>query len=147
MRGRVKRRRWNAARPDPWSSEMRKLSAIVIYTAAIAVGFKVSQVSSTTFAQASQDAPLIHVSSGFSFQSQVASFHRVDATQYDSAGEDISVGYNNEAVPIAATVYVYPAHARPLAQEFAARQKEVMHGHPGARLLSTGTAMLTPRQL
>lgn len=123
-----------------------RLISIIVCTAAFAVGSQGSPSATRVFVQATPGAPLVHVSSGFSFPSQIGSFQREQATQYDAAGEDISVGYNNRAIPIAATVYVYPARARPLAEEFASRQAEVMHGHMGAQLLSTATITVTPRQ-
>jgi hypothetical protein len=123
-----------------------RLILITVCSAAFAAGSQGSPAAAGAFTQATPSAPLVHSSSGFSFPSQIGSFQRERATQYDSAGEDISVGYNNPAIPIAATVYVYPARARPLAEEFASRQAEVMHGHIGAQLLSTATAAVTPRQ-
>jgi hypothetical protein len=51
-----------------------------------------------------------HNSSGYLFPIQVGAFQRADLFQYDSAGLDISAGYNN-ALPgclVALTIYIYP---------------------------------------
>ena len=51
-----------------------------------------------------------HIPSGFVFPTEVAAFQRVVLLQYDSAGLDISAGYNDALpnCPVALTIYVYP---------------------------------------
>ncbi len=87
------------------------------------------------------------------FPSTVGRLQRAAPHIYDTAGQDVSVGYNlaNGDTKIAGTVYVYPAppltsfdspdsvvadaRARLARAEFARREKEVTHAHPGAILL------------
>jgi hypothetical protein len=104
-------------------------------------------MTSDVFTQSTPQAPLIHQKSRFVFPIQVGSFRRERPTQYDQAGEDISVGYNNYSIPIAVTVYVYPAHARSLTAEFTSRQAEILHAHPGAQLVVTSNVTITPAKI
>jgi len=54
--------------------------------------------------------PLPHEASGFEFPEWYDGFQRVTAYQYDTAGLDVSIGYNDRRPDclIVATVYVYP---------------------------------------
>jgi hypothetical protein len=51
-----------------------------------------------------------HAPSGYVFPPQVEVFQRVAVLQYDTAGLDVSAGYNSSLpeCPIALTIYVYP---------------------------------------
>jgi hypothetical protein len=126
---------------------LQRYLVIIFLCYAILAGYKTVPAYSGTFTQLSPQAPLVHQSSGFSFPAQIGSFQREEATQYDRAGEDISVGYNNYTVPIVATVYVYPTNARSLATEFAARQAEVSQYHPATQLLGTSDVTVTPKHI
>jgi hypothetical protein len=101
------------------------------------------------FAPAAEGQPLVHVASGFSFPPRIGSFERdPDAViQYNDAGDDVSVGYRDFDSLILATLYVYPAQGRSLADEFAARQNELTEVHPDAKLIATGNAKVTPRRV
>jgi hypothetical protein len=51
-----------------------------------------------------------HAPSGYVFPLQVGAFQRVALLQYDTAGLDVSAGYNDAAAdcPVVLTIYVYP---------------------------------------
>jgi hypothetical protein len=53
----------------------------------------------------------VHKPSGFAFPATVDIFQRVELTRYDSAGLDVSAGYNSASTgcPIRLTIYVSPA--------------------------------------
>lgn len=51
----------------------------------------------------------VHSGTQFTFPESIGDFQRVEVTQYDDSGKDVSVGYNLDSPdPITATVYVYP---------------------------------------
>jgi hypothetical protein len=102
------------------------------------------QSAPTAFGPGATPDQLVHRASRFSFPSRVGSFVRERAIQYDSSGQNVSVGYN-AGLLIAATVYVYPAAGPPLGTEFASRRAEVSGGHPGASLVGQRTVTVTPR--
>ncbi|HEX8372591.1 MAG TPA: hypothetical protein VF585_07415 [Chthoniobacterales bacterium] len=104
------------------------------------------QTGPTAFVAGSTPDQLIHRASGFSFPPHVGAFARVDATQYDTTGQDVSVGYNS-GVLIAATVYVYPAGGRSLETEFASRRAEILASHSGASAIGQRTITVTPRRI
>lgn len=104
------------------------------------------------------DGPYIHGASGMTFPTAVGDFKRGRLFRYDTAGLDVSAGYNwlGPAGPIVATVYVYPAgpsaaeggappaaaRARWCADEFAARQHEIVAVHPDAKLIQERDILL-----
>ena len=50
-----------------------------------------------------------HPGTKITFPESIRDFHRVEVTQYDKSGKDVSVGYNLDSPDlITATVYVYP---------------------------------------
>ena len=93
---------------------------------------------------------LRHQPTGFEFAESYATFQRVTAYQYDTAGLDISVGYNDRAPTclVVATFYVYPTprmsfigaspnvvaslQERWLLTEFARSKAEIEATHPAA---------------
>jgi len=77
----------------------------------------------------------------------VAGFERGIPNQYDNAGRDVSVGYDFFDPRVVATFYVYPLEGLTQDQEFLRRQKEVMTMYPEAKLVSTGTANVTPKDI
>ncbi len=85
--------------------------------------------------------------SGFTFPTSVAGFDRGTTTQYDSAGKDVSVGYNMDLPPIKATVYVYEIPSRlpaeTLDKHFKFRKSEVKRSHPVVKLVSQGPTKQT----
>ncbi len=97
------------------------------------------------FSQASPDAPMVHVPSGFSFPAHIGAFERGQVIQYTQEGDDVSVGYDEAQSGIVATLYVYPTHGRSLAEEFSGRQQEVNGSYTKVELISTGKAQVTPK--
>lgn len=95
----------------------------------------------------------IHTASGMAFPSKVGNFQRGAVRRYDAEGLDVSAGYDliTPSGAVAATVYVYPApslvsigsppevvasaRARLSQNEFETRKQEILHVHPGARLI------------
>jgi hypothetical protein len=50
-----------------------------------------------------------HSGTEFTFPESIGDFERVEVTEYDKSGKDVSVGYNLDSADlITATVYVYP---------------------------------------
>jgi radical SAM superfamily enzyme with C-terminal helix-hairpin-helix motif len=82
--------------------------------------------------------PYVHAPSGFRFPPDVGTFTRVTAFRYDDRGENVSVGYNDFALRVIFTVYVYPDSNRPLAAHFEQVKREVAQAHPDAQLLESG---------
>jgi hypothetical protein len=97
---------------------------------------------------------LQHAPSGMVFPAVCGEFVRAATRDYDATGRDISVGYNLTvaAVPIAATVYVYPsppvrsvgsprrvtgtAKQQLAAAEFERAKREIMQAHEATVLLA-----------
>ena len=92
----------------------------------------------------------LHSYSKFSFPNRIETFQFVESHEFDRYGKDISVGYNSP-LPVAATVYVYPAAKNfsllpslPLPNvsdalidhELEERKLEIARSHPDARLIS-----------
>ena len=95
----------------------------------------------------------IHPASRITLPESVGGFQRDVVLRYDAEGLDISAAYNclNALHPMAATVYVYPApslvsigsppeviagaRAQLTENEFENRKQEILHAHPGARLI------------
>ena len=102
-----------------------------------------------------------HGATGFAFPESYGNFQRVTAYQYDSAGLDVGIGYNDRRSPclVVATFYVYPAPrmtfigASPsvvasleeswLQHEFARSKQEIEAAHPDLREPSV-QASVTP---
>jgi hypothetical protein len=94
---------------------------------------------------------LQHDPSGFAFPEWYGNFQRVTAYRYDTAGLDVSIGYNDRSLAclIVATFYVYPAprmsfigaapsvvaslQERWLRDEFARSRAEIEAVHPSLR--------------
>ena len=93
------------------------LTVVAVATLAGLAGCPVTQInrlpSSSPLAQATS-IPAVgdfkHGPSGFSFPDRVGVFQRVDLLRYDSAGLDVSAGYNDELPNclVALTTYVFP---------------------------------------
>lgn len=101
------------------------------------------------FAPAADGQTLVHIASGFAFPPRIGGFELdPDAVvQYSDAGDDVSVGYRDFDSLILATLYVYPAQGRSLAEEFAARQHELTEVHADAKLITSGSARVTPKHI
>jgi hypothetical protein len=95
-----------------------------------------------------------HTPSGYAFPSQVGAFQRVALLQYDTAGLDVSAGYN-AALPdclVVLTIYVYPTprmtfiganpdvvrsvEAQWLDTGYNEAKQQIVHAHPDAVLES-----------
>ena len=128
---------------------MKRIVLVVFLSIAALAASTTMSTASQVFLQRSADGALVHSSSGFVFPIEVGSFLRDRVTQYDQAGDDVSVGYNNVSVdsPVAATVYVYPARGGSLTGEFANRQSEVTQFHPDAKLVATSSVVIAPSQV
>ena len=95
----------------------------------------------------------VHPASKITLPESVAGFQRDAVLRYDAEGLDIGAAYNSPSAlhPMAVTVYVYPApslvsigspadvvagaRAQLTQNEFENRKQEVLHAHPGARLI------------
>jgi hypothetical protein len=82
--------------------------------------------------------PYVHAPSGFRFPPDVGTFTRVTAFRYDERGDNVSVGYNDFALKVIFTVYVYPSTNEPLPAHFERVKRDVVEAHPDARLLESG---------
>lgn len=96
--------------------------------------------SSTVSTDSSTDYKM--PASGFVFPLNVARLDRGETKQYDSAGQDVSVGYNSAHPDIKITTYVYiiPTRqpAETLSKHFLFCKSEVVRMRSSARLLSDG---------
>jgi hypothetical protein len=97
---------------------------------------------------------IMHDPSGMRFPDRVDDFRRGRMIRYDKEGRDVSAGYDsvNPAMPIVATVYVYPAppltsigssaeviasaRERLCQDEFRRRKAELVAYHADARLIA-----------
>jgi hypothetical protein len=80
-----------------------------------------------------------HSKAGFVMPEKIEGFQRVQVTQYDEPGANISAGYNSDPEggnrwPIVATLYVYPAPAEAdLDARFGAILRDIGEQHGGAK--------------
>lgn len=126
---------------------MKKYLISCVFFAVLLGGCATSPPASSTFTNASPLVPVVHQKSGFSFPVRVAGFQRGKTRQYDTVGEDVSVGYGNDVTNVYATVFVYPTHGRTLDVEFAARQAEVKQVNANAQLVAASKVKVTPKQI
>jgi hypothetical protein len=81
-------------------------------------------------------SPFTHPS-GFEMPVRRGPFERVELLQYDEAGVNLSAGYNavvgDPAVPVLATLYVYPRGRQDLDQHFEQVLGDVARHHDGVR--------------
>jgi hypothetical protein len=112
---------------------------LLITTLALLANIALTLPSRSAPFETMPDESVRHTISGFIFPKSIGVFGREKTTQYNEAGSDVSAGYN-AGILAAATVYVYPAPegggAKVLAGEYASKQREVLHGHQGAVLVS-----------
>lgn len=85
----------------------------------------------------------------FAFPPKIADFIREpDLTEFDPAGKDIGIGYNDILHNIAATVFVYPMAQEPpndtLKGHFEMCKKEVMDKHADVKLADQGKTTISP---
>jgi hypothetical protein len=88
--------------------------------------------------KADPDKTWVHAPSKWEFPVKVGEFQRISVYQYDENGRDVSVGYNQKALHITATAYVYPNGGTELAKHLEQVQAELMQVHPDAKLQSQG---------
>ena len=79
-----------------------------------------------------------HEPSGLFFPPDVGTFTRVSAFRYDDEGRNVSVGYQDAALKVILTAYVYPNAGLPLADHFEQVKRDVSQVHPQARVLGQG---------
>ena len=86
-----------------------------------------------------RDVPWRHESSGFVFPQDVVTFTRVSAFRYDDTGHNVSVGYNDRALRVVLTAYVYPnPQDHSLLRHFEQVKHDVQEVHPAAQVVSEG---------
>ncbi len=101
-----------------WVGALVLGGALAVLAAAL-LGLSLRASSTTQAGQPRTEPRTLHPAgdfkhpSGFPMPERVGPFQRVEVTQYDEAGLDLSAGYNRlpgggDPWPIAATVYVYP---------------------------------------
>ena len=108
-------------------------------------------------AEQSDSKNYIHIATKFSFPESVGTFRRGSIRKYDRDGKNVGVGYNCP-IPIASTVYVYPAPkdfsllpaqknsdvSRDLLEHhFKECKQEIFRAHPDAKLIEEGGFRLT----
>ena len=107
--------------------------------------------------------PLLHEASGLKFPESYDNFQRVTALRYDTAGLDVSIGYNDSWVncKISATFYIYPTPRMNfvgtppsvvssitqgwLNDEFGRSKDAIKHHHPSMKSMVVGS-VATPAQ-
>ena len=101
-----------------WAGALVLGGALAVLAAAL-LGLSLRASSTTQAGQPRTEPRTLHPTgdfkhpSGFPMPERVGPFQRVEVTQYDEAGLNLSAGYNRlpgegDPWPIAATVYVYP---------------------------------------
>jgi hypothetical protein len=80
----------------------------------------------------------VHEPSGFHFPPDVGTFTRVSGFRYDDEGQDVSVGYNDLALKVIVTAYVYPARGESLLKHFEHVKHDVRQIHPEVVALNEG---------
>jgi hypothetical protein len=101
-----------------WAGALALGGALAVLAAAL-LGLSLRASSTTQAGPPRAEPRTLHPTgdfkhpSGFPMPERVGPFQRVEVTQYDEAGLDLSAGYNRlpgegDPWPIAATVYVYP---------------------------------------
>jgi hypothetical protein len=137
-----------------WLARPAALAALLLVSAC--GGAEPPQATSVPALLPDQPKPLTvtggfrHAASGMQFPTDVGGFERVAVIQYDRDGLVVSAGYTTEApaVPIAATIYVYPpvpgAGTRDALcrREFAARVADILRTYPGATLIEQTDTVL-----
>jgi len=94
-----------------------------------------------------------HPDAGFPMPETAGPFRRVAVTQYDVAGRNLSAGYNlvpgeGHSLPIAATLYVYPARpGSDLDARFDALVRDIAASHGGATPEFRTNVLLSDRRL
>ncbi|WP_163836715.1 hypothetical protein [Spartinivicinus ruber] len=97
-------------------------------------------------------------STGFTFPNKLNKFKRVKVTKYDKAATNVGVGYNHSTMPIAITLYSYPAQKvtsfgspkevievakRHLFDNSYERSKQdVLYGHKNSKLITESEYIL-----
>jgi hypothetical protein len=82
-----------------------------------------------------------HDGLGMAFPEAVGGFQQLDVTEYDSAANDVGIGYRNGTLLIEATVFVYPsrrptpAGSPPDQQHFEGVKSEIEAVHEGAAVV------------
>lgn len=80
------------------------LACLLLASACLATEDELSEPTTQTPA-----GDFTHPGAKITFSESIGDFERVEVTQYDKSGKDVSVGYNLDSPDlIAATVYVYP---------------------------------------
>jgi hypothetical protein len=82
--------------------------------------------------------PYVHPPSGVVFPVNVGAFRRGNVYRLDDAGRDLTVGYADPTLKIAATVSVFPSHGAPVERHFQTIKKELLRLHPKATVTSDG---------
>jgi hypothetical protein len=94
-----------------------------------------------------------HPTAGFLMPESSGPFRRAAVTQYDDVGRDVSAGYNagfegGESLPIAATLYVYPAGENAdLDTRFESLLRTIGQEHGGARPQFRKNILLSERRI
>ena len=121
---------------------------LLIAFSLLQVGCTCGRIGESQPRQLFRDAGTAAVSheTGFTFPYQVGNFVRVAVHNFDSAGHDMSYGYNHMLVPVTATIYVYPkSETRPrtlLDQHFEDVCDEILARHKNAAVIHSGVATL-----
>jgi hypothetical protein len=82
--------------------------------------------------------PYVHAPSGVAFPVNVGAFRRVNVYRLDEAGRDVTVGYGDPTLKIAATVSVFPSLGVPVERHFPTIKRELLRLHPKATVLFDG---------
>ena len=89
-----------------------------------------------------------HAPSSFQFPPTVGGFDRVEVVQYDPSGANIGVGYNNQGLGIAATVFVYPIPAQgpdsTLKDHFERCKADVLRAHAKSEVVGQKAVQVGP---
>jgi hypothetical protein len=82
--------------------------------------------------------PYVHAPSGVAFPVNVGAFRRINVYRIDDAGRDITAGYADPSLKIAATVSVFPSRGVPAERHFPTIKRELLRLHPKATVTFDG---------
>jgi hypothetical protein len=125
------------ARGPAWAAALAFGAGLPLPAGAVAPGTRAASPGLLPEPRAlAAHGPFAHPS-GFEMPIKVGPFGRVELFQCGEAGVNLSAGYNalvdDPAVPVVATVYVYPRRGRDLDGHFDEVLDDVARGHDGAR--------------
>jgi hypothetical protein len=113
-------------------------SAGAAHAAGAASTTRTSRLGRPTTLPVDKRKPYVHAPSGVAFPVNVGAFRRVNVYRVDEAGRDVTAGYADPTLKIAATVSVFPSRGVPAERHFPTIKRELLRLHPKATVTFDG---------